>query len=300
MNNAYWVNENIVWTPWINLFESWKNPIIPKKLGLYRIRRTNSDELDYIGQTSGQNMDLRKRLGMLKGVFNEEMPYRDPHTVGPALWALKHKYNCDFEVSVTPIEGSKSWIKGMEAVALSLYRAEKNKSPNFNFGRMPIGYKMSSSNNSKLVNSGKRFRGGICEDKLLCHESGINPTGSLISNVSDFSWCGFDWSDWIPVEKVFSEIKDKSFGLYRIKKRNESVILYIGQGLIKDRIRNHTNKHNINGHNQAEIFSPISDLEFSWVNIDTKFSHHLLELENDLIASHIIMTKQIPAAQFIG
>lgn len=300
MTNLEWINEKIIWTPWISLFESWKNPSIPKKLGLYRIRRTNSDELDYIGQTSGQNMDLRKRLGMLKGVFNNEMPYRDPHTVGPALWALKHKYNCDFEVSVAPIEDNKVWIKGMEAVALSLYRSEKNKSPNFNFGRMPVGYKMSSSNNSKLVNAGKRFRGGTCEESLLCHESGINPKGDLISNIVEKFWCGFYWSDWNSIDKTLSEIKDKSIGLYRIKKRNASTLLYIGQGLIKERIKNHINKHIISGHRQSEIFSPIDELEFSWVIVDTKFSHHLLELENDLIASHIIMTKQIPAAQFIG
>ena len=300
MSDINWINEELIWTPWVNLFESWKNPIIPKKLGLYRIRRFNIDELDYIGQTSGKNMDLRKRLGMLKGIFNDEMPYRDPHTVAPALWSLKNKYNCNFEVSVSPIENTKTWIKGMEALALSLYRVEKNKSPNFNFGRMPLGYKMSSSNNSKLVIAGKRFRGGICEEKLLCHELGMKPSGDLVSNIIESSWCGLCWSEWSSLENTLAEIKDKSIGLYRIKKKNESVLLYIGQGFIKDRLKNHSIKHNISGHNQSEIFSPIDELEFSWVTIDTKFSHHLLELENDLIASHILMTKQIPAGQFIG
>jgi hypothetical protein len=26
---------------------------------------------------------------MLRGIYRPEMPYRDPHTVGPALWAQR-------------------------------------------------------------------------------------------------------------------------------------------------------------------------------------------------------------------
>lgn len=300
MNEMKWVNETIIWTPWINLFDSWKNTIIPKTRGLYRIRRTNTDEIDYIGQTSSDSMSLRQRLSMLKGVFGNEMPYRDPHTVGPALWALRHKYNCDFEASVASIEGSRQLVKGIEAVALSIYRIEKGKSPNFNFGRMPEGYKMSSSNNSKLVQAGKRFKGGVYDKRLEAHEPGINPTGSLISDILSDSWCGLEWSEWCNIQETMSKLKDNSSGLYRIKKRDENLLLYIGQGNIKERLKAHSLKYTISGHPQAQIFSPIEDLQFSWTFLNPLFKHHLLELENDLIASHIIMTKQVPIAQFIG
>ena len=53
-------------------------------LGLYRIRRAGRDDLDYIGQTG---LRLRDRLAMLRGIYRDKMPYRDPHTVAPALWA---------------------------------------------------------------------------------------------------------------------------------------------------------------------------------------------------------------------
>jgi hypothetical protein len=61
---------------------------------------------------------LRKRLGMLRGVYDEVMPYRDPHTAGPALWALYHQTGKDFEVSIVPVEGSMRWRKGLQALAI--------------------------------------------------------------------------------------------------------------------------------------------------------------------------------------
>jgi hypothetical protein len=61
------------------------------------------DDLDYIGQTGMGTMTLGKRLGMLRGVYGERMPYCDPHTAGPPLWALWHQTGEDFEVSVVPV-----------------------------------------------------------------------------------------------------------------------------------------------------------------------------------------------------
>ena len=59
---------------------------------------------------------------MLAGVYGPQMPYRDPHTAGPALWALRDWEGCDFEVSVTVVEGTKVQRKALEAVAITLYR----------------------------------------------------------------------------------------------------------------------------------------------------------------------------------
>jgi hypothetical protein len=57
---------------------------IPRLPGLYRIRCIGRDDLNYIGQTSMGTMTLRKRLGRLRGINGEVMPYRDLHTAGPA------------------------------------------------------------------------------------------------------------------------------------------------------------------------------------------------------------------------
>jgi hypothetical protein len=74
---------------------------------------------------------------MLRGVNGELMPSCDPHTAGPRLWALFHQTGEDFEVSVVPVEGSPPWRKGLEALAIALYRQEHARSPTVEFGRIP-------------------------------------------------------------------------------------------------------------------------------------------------------------------
>jgi hypothetical protein len=74
--------ELLHWTDWHPLRGASRDPELPRSPGLYRIRRAGRDDLDYIGQTS---LRLGQRLGMLSGVYAEEMPYGDPHTAGPAL-----------------------------------------------------------------------------------------------------------------------------------------------------------------------------------------------------------------------
>src|SRR4051794_18762254 len=87
----------ISWTPWRPLVGSWSGRALPGETGLYRIRRTGRDDLDYIGQTS---LRLSQRLAMLRGAFGDEMPCRDPNTVGSALWAIRHATGCDFEAQL--------------------------------------------------------------------------------------------------------------------------------------------------------------------------------------------------------
>lgn len=97
------------WSRWFSLEEVLQEPALPTTPGLYRIRRAGQEDLDYIGQSGGS---LRGRLRMLRGVFGPEMPYRDPHTAAPGLWALLQTEPCSFEVSVTEVEGDPPWRKG--------------------------------------------------------------------------------------------------------------------------------------------------------------------------------------------
>src|SRR5262250_2074499 len=117
---------------------------IPLVSGLYRVRRTGEESLDYIGQTG---LPLRRRLAMLAGVYRPEMPYRDPHTAAPALWALRDARGSMFEASVLPVAGDARDRKGLEALALALYRQNCGHSPTVNFGRILRGYRLSSGNN---------------------------------------------------------------------------------------------------------------------------------------------------------
>src|SRR6516164_8348507 len=114
----------LVWSPWVPHQGCWRGATAPDEPGLYRIRRVGQSCLDYIGQTGTGGMTLRKRLGMQRGVYAAEMPYTDPHTAAPALWAIRQATGAEYEVSVAPVAGTTPWRKGLEALAIALHRQE--------------------------------------------------------------------------------------------------------------------------------------------------------------------------------
>jgi hypothetical protein len=284
------------WSAWRLLATVSRDQEISRLPGLYRIRRLGRNDLDYIGQTS---LPLRRRLAMLRGVYKEEMPYADPHTAAPALWALRHATGCDFECSVVPIEGSTPWRKGMEAVAIALYRQEFGQSPTIEFGRIMAGYRPSSGNNSRLAAVGKRFRGGPSDEPHFRHVPGIAPAGPLAGDPHGVSWGGHTWSAWIPLHQLDVVEAVTGSGLYRIRGDEDVKLLYIGQGKVPDRPLAHLGKIRQADHRQGPIFAAHSRLEWSAVVNEDWHQHQRLELENDLIAAHILTTGEVPAAQFL-
>jgi hypothetical protein len=143
---------------WFQLRGAGSNKQVPPEPGLYRVRLLASARvLLYIGQTG---RSLRARLGQLNAAYGPDMPFNDPHTAAPALWALLHRDRCDFEASVTEVPGSTPHRMGLEAAALTLYRARLGRSPLANFGGMPAGYRKSTGNNARLVAARRRERGG--------------------------------------------------------------------------------------------------------------------------------------------
>jgi hypothetical protein len=288
------------WSPWQPLQGSWLNQKLPALPGLYRIRRVGRADLDYIGQSGQGRTTLKERLGNLSGVYKPQMPYRAPHTAGPALWALRHSTGCDFAVSVVPVEGTDQWRKGLEAVAIALYRQEQGASPTVEFGRMPPGYRISSGNSAKLVAAGKRYRGGPTDETLASHAPSIAPVGPLGGDPLAPGWGGHAWSPWLPVAEAVVPLSSTAVGLYRLRLGGASGLAYIGQGYIKQRVGAHARKALTPDDVQGRIFSEGAPLECSWVVGQSWTSNNLLELENDLIAAHILQTGVVPPAQFLG
>lgn len=233
-------------------------------------------------------------------MYAHDMPYRDPHTVAPALWALRHATDCEFEVSVAVVVGSTPWRKGMEAVAIGLYRQEHGQSPTVEFGRMPTGFRRSPPNNARLVKLGKRYRGGPCDDNLPSHALGLPPVGTLTGSPQSPEWSNRNWSEWTPLTRMALARQPTERGLYRIRGDEQSSLLYIGQGAIPTRPLAHLAKIGTPWRSQGVIFGSASRLEFSWVLNAEWLPHHRLELENDLIAAHMVVTGEIPRAQFLG
>lgn len=287
------------WSPWLPLEGAWLGPSVPSTPGLYRIRHLGEPALDYLGQTGAGTMTLKKRLGMLRGVYGEQMPYRDPHTAAPALWALRQLTERPYEVSVVSIEGSTPWRKGLEALAIGLYRQEHRRSPTVNFGRMPEGYRMSSGNNLGLVRAGRLYRGGATLEQLASHAPSLAPVGTLTGDPHGPDWCGHNWSGWAPVSQALRDVAVGSAGLYRLRDPRNPGLLYVGQGKVRQRLAAHLGKGAIAGNAQGVLFGA-GRLECSWVLDDSWLVHQRLELENDLIAAHVLATQTVPPAQFIG
>jgi hypothetical protein len=283
------------WSDWVPLEGAGRNRSLPASPGLYRIRRVGREQLDYIGETSNS---LRGRLGMLRGIYRDVMPYRDPHTAAPALWALRHSSQCAFEASVLPFDGSDQEREGLEAAAITLYRQEWRCSPTVNFGRMPVGYRMSSGNNADLEKRGKRVIGGATTEQDESHHLGIAPASDLAGAPTDPRWCGHKWSAWHRLPDELDRLPDTK-GLYRLTLAGDSTLVYVGQGSIATRIRDHLAKGSIRGHRQQRAFAD-ERLSCSYVEIPDALRHHRLELEMDLIGAHVVAIGAPPTAQFLG
>lgn len=283
------------WGPWIPLYRASRHVLTPRCGGLYQIRRVEEDVV-YIGQSG----DLRERMSHVQGAFKDLMPYRDPHTSAPALWALRDQarrsaQTCDFEVSFCPLEGDAPHRKAWECVAIAQHRQLHHHSPILNFGQMPDGYRMSTGNNANLVKRGVRSRGGY-EGALLLREPGVEPLGELATDPMGAMWCGLSWAPWERLERAFSSLPAHTIGLYRIRHADHG-LMYVGEGKIRDRLKAHRRKSQDSGNPQAAFFG-LPGLQVSWVT-GLWSSRQRLELETDCIAAHVLKLGAQPKAQFL-
>jgi hypothetical protein len=287
----------IVWSDPVPVVDAVRGVAFPASPGLYRIRRIGMDGWDYIGQTGSGQMNLRRRMSMLRGIYLDQMPYRDPHTAGPALWALLQATGTQFEASFCAVTGDTPWRKGLEAVVIARHRQRHGRSPTVNFGRMPRGYRMSSGNNAGIVAAGKRSRGGPCEETTDAHLAGQPPVGPLDPNTSSASWCGHAWSAWRPLLPETIAALQAGEGLYRIQGREDTTV-YVGEGTLRARLPAHAAKLSTSSA-QGQVLKRAAPLRFSTV-ASPWFRHQRLELETDLIAACVLADRRPPSAQFIG
>jgi hypothetical protein len=86
---------------------------------------------------------------------------------------------------------------------------------------------------------------------------------------------------------------------YRIGPENDPGLVYVGEGNVRDRLRAHQAKIG-RDHRQACILAEAGRVECSWVLSEHWLPHQRLELENDLIAAHVLIMGKPPTAQFLG
>lgn len=286
MSTGYYTDtwSGISWSDWVPL-----NPDVnaignfAPEPGFYRVRHENQDGLEYIGQT-GRSIRGRVRA-LARGTFADEMPYRDPHTAAPCLWAVRQEYGPSFEISVStpPIAEEPQPRKGFEEYLIASYRKEARESPTANFGRMIPGYEISSYREDG-------FTGGpVSPEEEDAHTAeGIGPLNwDHADDPLDSNWMGIDWSTPSTLESIPMEIPE-STGVYRIWNPETPLPLeYIGES---KNLRQRLLKHRRNRDEQ---------LKYSYAHLhDHNASHKRAEAETDLLGAHWQATNQSPRDQF--
>jgi hypothetical protein len=132
------------WTEWQPFSNALLFKELPTNPGVYRIRATGIAELFYIGET-GRNLGERL-LDLRRNTQQENMPFNDPHTAAPSLWAWRHAENSMFECSAAPValandkEEARKRREGLEFYLLWQYRLEFGSSTRCNHGRFHPRY----------------------------------------------------------------------------------------------------------------------------------------------------------------
>jgi hypothetical protein len=215
------------------------------------------------------------------------MPFRDPHTAAPCLWAIEDRDGSGLELSWTAPAAANDdqHRKGTEAALIALYRRATGESPTANFGRIIPGYKQSSY--ARDNERGGRLEGGETESNAA---PGVAPREwQSHQDVLASDWMGYEWS---ATRRLADRLEvDSGIGaLYRIWYADATPPLaYIGESsAFRSRLYTHENAF---GSHARFDFVPLDGLA-----IDA--AHKRVEVETDLIGAHVIADGRAPRAQF--
>jgi hypothetical protein len=272
---------NFPWSPWVP-FEVFKKEwsALPVDPGLYRIRPANKELLVYVGETG---RSLKERLGSLRrGVLSDLMPYNDPHTAAPNLWAWRQEEKWSFECSATIFSGPKTVRKSLECFLLWQYRFEKGESTLCNHGRFHKNYVKSSDRS-------KGRRGFRLPSPKINNSSGESlPPLQIRGSPADSDWMQLNWSENLPLEIRYSNEIPETSGVYKILATDLKSLVYIGESnRLLSRFTQHC--HTFNDKKYQFAFTKLPDQI-------KKYQLH--ELENDLIAAYYSQTTNVPIHQF--
>ena len=274
---------SLPWSPWVP-FTATKEEFrqIPKEPGLYRIRPVGKDFLMYIGET---RRTAHERLNELRHTLKRTdlMPWNDPITEAPALWAWQDAEGFEYECSAAPLDASQGGRRGMESYLLYRYRQERGESTLCNFGRFHPRYRKSTNRNENR-------RGGRLADDHKDNPAGgpgVPPLPS-IGRPGDAGWMGLAWSKKRPLDGETISSVPAEAGLYLLFERDSGDLVYIGQSAdCAKRLRSHAMK-----------FLEGNDLMFSWYSSEKPLlPHHLKEWENDLIGNYFDVYRRAPEYQ---
>jgi hypothetical protein len=275
---------SLPWSPWVP-FTATKEEFrqIPKESGLYRIKPVGKDFLMYIGET---RRTVHERVNELRHTLKRTdlMPWNDPHTAAPSLWAWQDAEGFSFECSAAPLDASQGGRRGMESYLLYRYRQEYGESTLCNFGRFHPRYR-------KSTNRKEDKRGGKLDKNHKDNPAGGSsiPPLPVMGTPGDQIWMGLSWSERKPLNGRTIGTIPPSAGLYVLFEGEKEELIYIGQSknCVK-RLISHAMK-----------FRDQTDILFSYFIAEKPLlQHNLKELENDLIGNYFEMYRKAPKYQF--
>jgi hypothetical protein len=215
------------------------------------------------------------------------MPYRDPHTAAPCLWAVRDNVGSALELPhTTPSKAEdEQYRKGIEAALIALHRRETNRSPTTNFGRIIDGYKQSSYSYNDPAYKGGPLSSGEDEPNSA---SGVEPPNwQNWREPLARDWMSLDWSEPFRLAERL-DADPPNTGVYRIwYEGQDSTLAYIGESSnIASRLYNHEQTF---GEDALFAYAERSDLDAS---------HKREEVETDLIGAYYLDVGEAPLAQF--
>lgn len=272
---------NLRWTGWVPFLGGDFNAL-PDHAGFYRVRPIGMKSLMYIGQTG---VSLRERLKTLaRETHLENMPYNDPHTAAPNLWAWRKSKGMEYECSAAPARSSSRDRLARECYLIWQYRLATGESPRCNLGRFHPCYKKSKGRSTRM--RGRKWPRGSKNPSGGHSATPLRHNG----NPSSSKWMGLSWT------KDSGERGQMlpNAGLYKIL-RSDGHLLYVGKsdGHLISRARSHIWTKRLPSNVQIWVSAP------KLLARKEPCAHHFLELENDLIASFYAMYGQAPPKQFL-
>ena len=256
------------WTDWVP-FDGGDFKALPTTAGIYRVRVRGQNQLAYIGQT-GRN--LRERLSDLRrNTLAKEMPFNDPHTAAPSLWAWRDADGYEYECSASITDLDVQHRQALECWLLWQYRLETGGSTLCNHGHFHPHYMKSRDRKT-----------GLRGRRLEASGDPIQSTSGL-KHSNDGSM-GLDWSDWQQLDEL---AVPNSPGVYRIA--DSTRVIYIGEssGL----------RSRLNAHTRTDWGCERPSASYCVLSPDTP-KHHFHGSDDDLIAGHYHSHGSPPAMQF--
>ena len=279
--NKNWCKLN--WTDWYPL-DGQRKPFqnIPQTMGFYRICSKEYKQLMYIGQTG---KSLRGRIRMLsRNTYRDVMPFDDPHTAAPNLWAYRIEENLSYFFSVADLNLEYNHRQAFEDMLIWQHRVIYGESTIANHGRFHPRYTKSKSRKRGIV--GRKLEEN--EHDNLAGGPSHKPL-SLKNKPNEKDWMGLNWSDLTNFKSINFESIPINNGLYKIYDLETEDLLYVGEtNDLRNRIRYHLKK------NWQDYNPSIAYVYFN--NILPKYQ--LRELETDLIGAYYHDYNKPPIFQY--